>query len=142
VLSPVFISIPTAIIFKVPPVNIAILSLIPYAWNYLAHANINLGFGPLWWFLVSPNYHRVHHSLLPEHIDRNFANWFPIWDIMFGTAVRPRWSKCPSTGVAGVAVQSLGQAYWLPFQGWLRMMSRSGRRDFVAPSREQTLPPA
>jgi sterol desaturase/sphingolipid hydroxylase (fatty acid hydroxylase superfamily) len=132
-LAPVFISIPTAIIFKVPPVNIAILSLIPYAWNYLAHANINLGFGPLWWLLVSPNYHRVHHSLAREHIDKNFANWFPIWDIAFGTAVRPRWRKCPSTGVAGVTVRSLTQAYWLPFRGWRRMMSRSDRQNLPSP---------
>lgn len=135
VLAPVFISIPTAIIFKVPPVHIAILSLFPYAWNYLVHANINLGFGPLWWLLVSPNYHRVHHSLLPEHIDRNFANWFPIWDIVFGTAVNPRWRECPPTGVAGVSVQSLVQAFLLPFSRWLRMISPRRQDDRVAPQR-------
>lgn len=127
-LAPIFIVIPAAIIFRAPPVDIAIMSLVPYAWNYVAHANINVGFGPLWWLLVSPNYHRVHHSLLPEHIDRNFANWFPVWDIMFGTAVNPRWRECPSTGFAGVAVRSVAQAYLLPFTGWMRMISqRRGR---------------
>ena len=135
ILAPVFISIPTAIIFKVPPVNIAILSLIPFAWNYLAHANVDLGFGPLWWLLVSPNYHRVHHSLAPEHIDRNFANWFPIWDIVFGTAVHPRWRESPATGIAGVSVQGLIQAFLLPFAGWRRMISPSNRNGGVVPRR-------
>jgi hypothetical protein len=123
VLAPVFVTIPTAIIFHVPPVTIAILSLIPYAWLYFTHANIDLGFGPFWWLLVSPNYHRVHHSLAPEHIDRNFVNWFPLWDILFGTAVLPRWSECPSTGVAGVSARTLQQAYLLPFKGGQQMLS-------------------
>ena len=123
-LAPVFVTVPTAILFQVPPVTIATLSLIPYAWLYLTHANINLGFGPFWWLLVSPNYHRIHHSLTAEHIDKNFANWFPIWDIIFGTACIPQWRECPSTGVAGVCVQTLPQAFLLPFKGWSGMMSR------------------
>ena len=123
ILTPIFVSIPTAVLFKLPPVTIAMVSLIPYAWIYVAHANINLGFGPLWWLLVSPNYHRIHHSLVPEHIDKNFVEWFPIWDIIFGTVVIPRWRECPSTGVAGVSVRTLPQAYLLPFKGWLRMIS-------------------
>jgi sterol desaturase/sphingolipid hydroxylase (fatty acid hydroxylase superfamily) len=122
-LSPIFVTIPIAILFKMPPITIALLSLIPYAWLYVSHANINLGFGSFWWLLVSPNYHRVHHSLVPEHIDKNFAAWFPIWDIIFGTACVPRWRECPSTGVAGVSVQTLPQAYWLPVRGWQRMIS-------------------
>jgi sterol desaturase/sphingolipid hydroxylase (fatty acid hydroxylase superfamily) len=126
-LSSVFITIPTAIIFKVPVANIAILSLLPYAWTYFTHANINLGFGPLWWLMTSPNYHRVHHSILPEHRDKNFVNWFPIWDILFGTAVVPKQGECLSNGVAGVSVRSLPEAYLLPLHGWRRMTGR--RRD-------------
>jgi len=133
ILSPVFITIPTAILFQVPPVTIALLALIPYAWIYVSHANINLGFGPFWWLLVSPNYHRVHHSLTPEHIDRNFANWFPILDIVFGTACVPRWRDCPSTGVAGISVRTLLQAYLLPFKGWLQMISEGNHGGFAGP---------
>ncbi len=98
------------------------LSLIPYAWIYFSHANINLGFGPFWWLLVSPNYHRVHHSLTTEHIDKNFVIWFPIWDIIFGTACIPKWRECPATGVRGISVGTLPQAFLLPFKGWLGMI--------------------
>jgi sterol desaturase/sphingolipid hydroxylase (fatty acid hydroxylase superfamily) len=140
-LAPVFVTIPTAILFQVPPVAIAILSLIPYAWLYFTHANIDLGFGPFWWLLVSPNYHRVHHSLAPEHIDRNFVNWFPLWDILFGTAVAPRWNECPSTGVAGVSVRTLQQAYLLPLKGWQRMLSRQFNDGLLsAPPKGTCLP--
>ena len=121
-LLPVFVTIPMAVLFRLPPVNIAMLSLIPYAWQYLTHANIKLGFGPLWWLLASPNYHRIHHSLEPNHIDKNFAAWFPIWDIAFGTAVAPQRGEYPATGVAGVSVRTLTHAYLLPFIGWKSML--------------------
>lgn len=131
-LLPVFVTIPIAILFQLPAVHIAMLSLIPYAWQYVTHANIKLGFGPFWWLLASPNYHRIHHSLEPNHIDKNFVGWFPIWDIVFGTAVVPRRDECPATGVAGVSVQSLTQAYLLPLIGWRRMMI--GRMSFNGPN--------
>jgi sterol desaturase/sphingolipid hydroxylase (fatty acid hydroxylase superfamily) len=132
-LAPIFITIPMAILFKLPPVTIAILSLIPSAWIYVSHANINLGFGPLWWLLVSPNYHRIHHSLEARHLDKNFVGWFPVWDIIFGTACAPRRRECPPTGVAGVFVRTLPQAYLLPFRGWMRMISARLHAGFPKP---------
>lgn len=120
----VMVTVPMAILFRLPPVNVAAVSLIPFAWQYLTYANIRLSFGPLWWLLANPDYHRIHHSLKPEHIDRNFAGWFPIWDIVFGTAVVPRKGEYPSTGVAGVSVRTLAQAYLLPFAGWRRMLAQ------------------
>ena len=133
VLLPVFVTIPMAILFKLPPVKIAMLSLIPYAWQYVTHANIKLSFGPFWWLLASPNYHRIHHSLELAHIDKNFAAWFPIWDIIFGSAVKPRRGECPSTGVAGVSVKTLFHAYLLPLIGWRRMVM--ARMPFIGPAR-------
>lgn len=41
------------------------------------------------WFgtyvIQSARDHSVHHSKLCEHHNRNFANYFPIWDHLFGT---------------------------------------------------------
>jgi sterol desaturase/sphingolipid hydroxylase (fatty acid hydroxylase superfamily) len=119
---PIFVTIPMAILFQLPAVNIAMLSLIPYAWQYFTHANIRFGFGPFWWLLASPNYHRIHHSLDPSHIDKNFAGWFPILDIAFGTVVVPKPGECPATGVAGMSVRNLRHAYLLPLLGWKKML--------------------
>ena len=61
----------------------------------LSHANLRLGFG---WLgerlLVSPHYHRIHHSLGIGHESHgkgtlgghNFSVLLPVWDLLFGTA--------------------------------------------------------
>jgi len=43
------------------------------------------------WSIVfpSPAHHHVHHSCHPEHIDKNFAFVFPVWDLIFGTYFMP-----------------------------------------------------
>lgn len=37
------------------------------------------------WFVVTPNFHRVHHHTEPEHTDTNFGDGFTVWDRLFGT---------------------------------------------------------
>ena len=39
--------------------------------------------------LVTPQVHRIHHSVDAEHYNRNFADRLPIFDIVFGTYYRP-----------------------------------------------------
>ncbi|MGE0608977.1 MAG: sterol desaturase family protein [Pirellulales bacterium] len=52
------------------------------------HANIRLP-SPidrgLRWIVVTPDMHRVHHSILREETDRNFGFNLPWWDWLFGT---------------------------------------------------------
>lgn len=69
-----------------------IILIVPYIAFYVIflHSNIRWDFGPFRWVLVSPAYHRWHHTTDREAIDRNFAGIFPIWDILFGTAYFPR----------------------------------------------------
>ncbi|MGE3690969.1 MAG: sterol desaturase family protein [Novosphingobium sp.] len=66
-------------------------------WNFVAHARLNVSFGPLSWLLNSPAYHRRHHSLRPEHYNSNFAALFPIFDVVFGSYHRP--DGFPPTGL-------------------------------------------
>lgn len=54
------------------------------------HSNLNWDYGPFRWVLVSPLYHRWHHTTDPEGLDKNFAGIFPLWDLLFGTAHFPR----------------------------------------------------
>ena len=126
-LSPLFIALPMAVLFELPPVTIGVLSLVPYAYLFFVHANLNVGFGPLWWLLISPNYHRIHHSIEPRHRDKNFTNWFPVWDIVFGTLYLPEKGECPATGVDGVEIRTLPQAFLLPFVNWYRMLVRPAK---------------
>ena len=93
----------------------------------LQHANLKLGFGPLEYLLVSPRFHRLHHSIGIGHESsgpgtlggHNFAVLFPVWDILFGTAnFELRWD---ATGVRDQLPAEGGRDYGRGFwqQQWL-----------------------
>lgn len=127
-LIPVFMTLPLVLLFRLPATDMIFIAAIPAAWAYFVHMNIRVSFGPFWWLLTSPQYHRIHHSIEPRHFDRNFALWFPVWDILFGTAYRPRGGEYPATGVSGVEVTTFSEAATLPFVAWYRMAADSVRR--------------
>ena len=57
-----------------------------------SHANVDMSFGRVGErLIVGPRFHRLHHALASpdeRHIqDHNFAPVFPIWDMLFGTAI-------------------------------------------------------
>lgn len=57
-----------------------------------SHANIRVGFGPIFEkIFVSPHFHRLHHmDFVPEQPDLhncNFGQVFAFWDVLFGTAL-------------------------------------------------------
>ena len=134
-IAPFLITLPMAILFDLPPISIGVLSVIPYAYQFIAHANIRLGYGRFWWVLISPDYHRIHHSIEERHRDKNFTNWFPVWDWLFGTLYLPEKDERPQTGVESVEVKTLGEAFALPFVGWIRLLGLakpSGASDVTA----------
>jgi sterol desaturase/sphingolipid hydroxylase (fatty acid hydroxylase superfamily) len=127
ILTPIAVGVPTILLFDLPIGNLVIITLIPSIWVYFVHMNIPLGFGRLWWLLTSPQYHRIHHSIEPEHRDKNFALFFPLLDVVFGTAYAPRRGEFPETGVEGVEVSTLADTFAFPFVSWYRMaMERFG----------------
>jgi sterol desaturase/sphingolipid hydroxylase (fatty acid hydroxylase superfamily) len=93
------------VIFKVGPIIVAVYSLLTF-YNYISHLNVRLGFGRWWWVINSPHYHRIHHSLLPEHQGRNFAGLFPIFDVMFGSHYVPGPAEFPPTGLTSGEIPS------------------------------------
>jgi len=56
--------------------------------SVFAHANVGLPSGlegRLRRVIVTPDLHRVHHSVLAPETDSNFGCIFPWWDQIFGT---------------------------------------------------------
>jgi len=54
------------------------------------HSNVNIAAGidrGLRLFVVMPDMHRVHHSVIINETNSNFGFNFPWWDRMFGTYV-------------------------------------------------------
>lgn len=62
------------------------------------HSNIRSNFGILRYILVTPQSHRIHHSIEPEHRDKNYGLTFSIWDYLFGTQYKG-YDEYPDTGI-------------------------------------------
>lgn len=82
----------------------------------LSHFDINLHYGPvLGRLLVSPRYHRVHHSADPHQCNTNFGIIFSCWDYLFRTAnsdlTKPVAYGCPQMHVP----ESFLQQFFYPF---------------------------
>lgn len=69
----------------------------------LVHANVDWDWGRFRSVLVSPRFHRWHHSDEPDAIGKNFAGLFPVWDILFGTYFMPE-GRAPRSFGAGIPV--------------------------------------
>ena len=81
-----------------------------------------------WWVLNNAQFHRVHHSVLIEHRDKNFSAYFPIWDVIFGTAVAPTRGSYPKTGLdTGEAPAKLATALFWP---WRHLLARKSEAQF------------
>jgi sterol desaturase/sphingolipid hydroxylase (fatty acid hydroxylase superfamily) len=81
-----------------------------------SHANVDMSFGRIGEkLLVGPRFHRLHHAradaAAPDIHDHNFAPVFPVWDILFGTAIYDR--KQRPTGVDDPVVDADNGRGWL-----------------------------
>jgi sterol desaturase/sphingolipid hydroxylase (fatty acid hydroxylase superfamily) len=116
-----------ALILRVNPIVGGLYTLIAMS-NFFFHMNLRVGFGRFSFLFNSPQYHRIHHSLEPEHHDRNFAAILPIFDVMFGGYYRPHPGEYPRTGLydsdqpAGVI-----EAVLWPARGMLRRFGQRPR---------------
>lgn len=80
----------------------------------------------------SPAHHHVHHSCHPDHIDKNFAFMFPVWDVLFKTYELPEDDRDVRFGVAGMRpeeMDSCAKLYLVPFRNAARRLRRSGKRN-------------
>tara|TARA_R110000868_G_scaffold209490_4_gene459313 strand:- start:8862 stop:9578 length:717 start_codon:yes stop_codon:yes gene_type:complete len=56
--------------------------------SLFSHSNFNLGEkleSNLQRFIITPDYHRIHHSVTSEQMHSNFCNGFSFWDKKFST---------------------------------------------------------
>ena len=75
-------------LFRLSPAEAGIgysLGLLIQFWE---HTNLNVNVGPLKWLIITPAYHRIHHSAT-VHRGMNLGTTFSLWDRLFGTFVDP-----------------------------------------------------
>jgi sterol desaturase/sphingolipid hydroxylase (fatty acid hydroxylase superfamily) len=119
-----------AILFRVPAAVLAIYAGTT-VWHSINHLNIRWRLPIPWFVLNNPQFHRIHHSILPEHRDKNFSPYFPIWDVIGGTAHAPKPDEYPPTGLdEEPAIITFADAILWPWRHRLR--KRSGLTASVA----------
>ena len=75
-------------ILGIPAVAVLIFEMLLNGCSIFNHANVSLPAGVdalLRKFVVTPDMHRVHHSVVPAETDSNFGFCLPWWDRLFGT---------------------------------------------------------
>ena len=118
----ILIIAPMAYLATPTPAVATIVGVFLLVMNHVIHLNARIRFGG--WAIVTPQYHRIHHSSEARHLDRNFANMCPLWDVVFGTYYKAAKHEYPTTGlIQGGSPRTMIDAAALPFQRWRRMKS-------------------
>jgi sterol desaturase/sphingolipid hydroxylase (fatty acid hydroxylase superfamily) len=107
----------TIVVLGPPVVAVVIFEVVLNATAMFNHGNVSLPGGldrVLRWFVVTPDMHRVHHSVEDDEANSNFGFSLPWWDRLFGT-----YRAQPRAGHAGMTIgihtyRSTRQASWLP----------------------------
>ncbi len=97
------VSFPALFLLGIDRGAVVLLPIVSTTILLFTHANLRLRLGPLTPIFCGPQVHRIHHSNLPGHRDRNFAQVFTFFDVLFGTYRRPDRDEFPTTGVEELA---------------------------------------
>lgn len=122
-----FIKIGAVILIGVSPTAVLMFEVLLNATAMFNHSNVCIPREVdrlLRWFLVTPDMHRIHHSVIPRETNRNFGFNLPWWDRVLGTYL-----SAPSKGHEDMTIgleqyQDSIQLTWLgllalPFVGQL-----------------------
>jgi sterol desaturase/sphingolipid hydroxylase (fatty acid hydroxylase superfamily) len=111
------------------PLLMFLFNLVAYN---LRHSHVWLRWPGVWSVVFpSPAHHHVHHSCHPDHIDKNFAFMFPVWDVIFGTYEMPEDNQKVKFGVTtgdDADLDSVFRLYWVPFRDAYRVVKRARKK--------------
>lgn len=99
VISSMFFAPFVGLLLVVPGDILLPVTLLNFFVGVLTHFDVPIYLGKLMFWINSPQWHRIHHSVQLEHRDKNFANIFPVFDLLFGTAWIPEQNDFPATGI-------------------------------------------
>jgi sterol desaturase/sphingolipid hydroxylase (fatty acid hydroxylase superfamily)/rhodanese-related sulfurtransferase len=123
-----------------PPVAVLMFEVLLNATAMFNHGNVGLSQRVdrvLRWLVVTPEMHRVHHSIVPRETNSNFGFNLPWWDRLLGT-----YRAQPAAGHIGMTIGieqfrdpaelRLARMLWQPFRGDDRSYPL-GRRESASP---------
>ena len=112
----------TIVVLGPPVLAVVIFEVVLNATAMFNHSNVRLPLGldrVLRWIVVTPDMHRVHHSVEDDEANSNFGFNLPWWDRLFGT-----YRDQPRAGHVGMTIgihkyRDPKQVAWLPGMLWL-----------------------
>jgi sterol desaturase/sphingolipid hydroxylase (fatty acid hydroxylase superfamily) len=149
------IKLGAVVLLGAPALSVLLFEVLLNATSVFNHGNVRL---PAWLdrllrlFVVTPEMHRVHHSILPRETNSNFGFNLPWWDFLFGT-----YRAQPALGHEGMTIgldqprdeQKADRLHWmllLPFLvlGRRYPLNRSSSEGSKpeAPAEERSRPPS
>ncbi len=83
-----------AALLGVPAKVIAVVAPLHLFAQFWYHTRLIGKMGFLERIIVTPSHHRVHHSINPEYLDKNYGQVFILWDKLFGS-FQPELTEVP-----------------------------------------------
>lgn len=83
-----FIKIGAVILIGASPVAVLMFEVLLNATSMFNHSNVHIPVfvdRVLRWIVVTPDMHRIHHTVIPQETNRNFGFNLPWWDRVLGT---------------------------------------------------------
>lgn len=82
------IKMAAVLLIGAPPAAVLIFEVVLNATSMFNHSNVRIPVAfdsALRWLIVTPDMHRIHHSILPRETNTNFGFNLPWWDRLLGT---------------------------------------------------------
>lgn len=95
----IIIGIPVSLVTKMDTNTGIAFGILLITWLFFGHSNIKIELGKLSKIICGPQVHRIHHSIKKEHFNKNFAQYLPLFDVLFGTYCAPKKGEFPKTGL-------------------------------------------
>ena len=132
------ITVPFGVLFTLNPFAAGVVLILANAWGYFIHANLRLSLGRMSAVFCGPQVHRVHHSREAHHFDKNYAAFFPVWDVVFGTYYHPAKNEFPPTGVPDYPMPvRTWNIFMDPFLAWGKGLRQRWARDAIGVGRQR-----
>lgn len=126
ILLSMWIKIGAVLLLGIPPSAVLLFEIILNASAMFNHSNAKLALKVDDWlrkWLVTPDMHRVHHSIIPKETHANFGFCLSIWDRLFGT-YRAQPEHGHDKMIIGLPLFKKSREQWLD-----KMLSQPFRRD-------------
>lgn len=131
ILISILIKIFTIIVLGAPVLAVVLFEVVLNLLSMFTHSNIRLNKtfeGVLRWFVVTPDMHRVHHSVRENETNSNFAFNISLWDRIFGTYLAK-----PKDGQQGMVIglDQFREPEWQGLRGLIYMPFVIGIRGYT-----------